>query len=71
MPVCPCCDEAFDDDDEAVFSGDEIFDLLAEAARVSPHARRAYDLLRDANPALMALDQRQRLIAGRMEGVPL
>lgn len=53
---------------DAPDSLDEIADLIAEAARTSRHAARAYELLRDAYPdALATLAGRQRLIAGRME----
>ncbi len=49
---------------------DEIADLMAEAARVSPHAAQAYKLLRETF-SLPALTARQWLIAGRMGGLPL
>lgn len=46
---------------------DEVLDLIAEAARVSPHAARAYELLRDIHPeAVSPLSSRQFLIEGRM-----
>ncbi|TPM39606.1 hypothetical protein [Mesorhizobium sp. B2-3-4] len=45
----------------------EIADLVAEAARTSPHAIRAYGLLFDTYPDLGSLSGRQRLIAGRMQ----
>lgn len=44
----------------------EVLDLIAEAARTSPHARRAYDLLRGEWPEITNLEGRQMLIAGRM-----
>lgn len=47
---------------------DEIADLIAEAARTSRHAARAYQLLRDALPdTLPALPARQSIIADRMK----
>lgn len=45
---------------------EELADLIAEAARVSIHARKAYQILRDEDHTLHALDVRQRIIAGRM-----
>lgn len=49
---------------------DEILDLIAEAARSSPHAARAYDLIRDVDPeGTVSLGARQRLIQGRMKEV--
>lgn len=48
---------------------EEIADLLAEAARISPHAVRAYEILRDQIETLQALHVRQFLIAGRMAEV--
>lgn len=45
---------------------DEILDLIAEAARISPHARRAYNLLRADWPEINTVEARQSLIAGRM-----
>lgn len=45
---------------------DEIADLIAEAARISPHAARAYQLLRSQNERLPTLAARQSLTAGRM-----
>lgn len=46
---------------------DEIFDLVAEAARSSRHAARAYELLRAEWPNdVPALSARQALISGRM-----
>lgn len=56
--------------DDYVFAPDnldEIADLIAEAARTSRHAARAYELLLDAYPEIRELPARQRLIAGRME----
>lgn len=47
----------------------ELVDLIAEAARISPHAKRAYALLREAIPNLETLPARQALIAGRMGDV--
>lgn len=52
-----------DPDDVMVASGEEVFDLIAEAARISPHAARAYQLLREANPAIPTLEERQRRIS--------
>jgi len=46
---------------------DEIADLVAEAARTSRHAARAYGLLLDEYPAINSLAARQMLIAGRMQ----
>ena len=48
---------------------EEIADLIAEAARASRHAMRAYGLLLDAYPDLSQLESRQMLIAGRMAEV--
>lgn len=45
---------------------DEIADLIAEAARTSRHAKRAYGLLLDAYPEIKSLFARQAIIAGRM-----
>lgn len=45
---------------------DEILDLIAEAARISPHAKRAYNLLRNEWPEIANLEGRQMLIDGRM-----
>jgi hypothetical protein len=50
----------------------EIVDLIAEAARTSAHARRAYDLLtREEFGVHDTLAARQRLIRGRMREVML
>lgn len=50
----------------------EIMDLIAEAAKVSPHAAKAYELLRVDDPdGIMSLAARQRLIEARGSGVPL
>lgn len=47
---------------------EEVTDLIAEAARTSPHAARAYNLIYEQNRGLMQpLAQRQALIAGRMK----
>ena len=46
---------------------EEIADLIAEAARTSKHAARAYGLLLDTYPDLNSLAGRQMLIAGRMQ----
>lgn len=49
---------------------DEAMDLIAEAARTSRHAARAYDILRDAfpdEPSRPTLSDRQQIIAGRMK----
>ncbi len=73
MKACPSCGEILpepDPDDVDVISGDEVFDLIAEAARTSPQAARAYHLIHQANPAIMELGQRQRLIEDRMTGIP-
>lgn len=51
---------------EAEEPSDEVLDLIAEAARISPHAKRAYNLLRADWPAINTLEARQSLIAGRM-----
>ncbi len=48
---------------------DEIIDLIAEGARTSPHAARAYELLRDKWRDLPPLRVRQRLIENRMSEV--
>lgn len=48
---------------------DEIVDLIAEAAQVSRHAKRAYELLRENDRELPLLADRQALIAGRMAEV--
>jgi hypothetical protein len=72
--TCPHCSEVLPDvdpDEVEVVSGDEVFDLIAEAARTSPHAARAYRLIRQANPAILPLERRQELIKHRMAGVPL
>lgn len=55
---------------------DEVIDLIAEAARVSRHAVRAYELIREqragrAESALPPLAARQALIFGRMADVPI
>lgn len=67
MAVCPQCGDYYADQDDAeIVSGNEVFDLIAEAAKVSPHAARAYEKLREVNPAIPNLETRQRLIAARM-----
>lgn len=48
---------------------DEMADLIAEAARISPHAVRAYELLLEREEGLPALRVRQAIIAGRMAEV--
>lgn len=58
-------DEAMTEAPEAL---DEIVDLIAEAARTSRHAAKAYDLLRQQYQ-LELLAARQRSIAGRMAEV--
>lgn len=51
---------------------DEVVDLIAEAARTSVHARRAYDLLtREDLGVHDTLAARQNLIKGRMREVAL
>lgn len=50
---------------------DEVLDLIAEAARTSPHAARAYHLIRADRPDLLPLEWRQEIIKHRMAGVPL
>ena len=50
---------------------DEVLDLIAEAARTSPHAARAYRLIRADRPQILPLEGRQDLIKHRMAGVPL
>lgn len=47
---------------------DELVELIAEAARVSPHAAKAYEILRDEH-LLLPLASRQEIIAGRMKEV--
>lgn len=72
--ICPHCSEVLheaDPDEIEIISGDEVFDLIAEAAHVSPHAGRAYKLLRETNPAILPLERRQEIIKHRMAGVPL
>lgn len=59
---------ATDPDDIIVVSGDDVFDLMAEAARISPHAARAYQILREVNPAIPTLEERQRRIATQRTG---
>ncbi|MEP9397955.1 hypothetical protein [Mesorhizobium sp. KR2-14] len=69
--TCPNCSEVLpeaDPDEIEIISGDEVFDLIAEAARVSPHAARAYRLIRESNPAILPLERRQDLIKHRMAG---
>jgi len=51
-----------------VNSCDELLDLLAEAALKEPPAAQAYALLRNANPGILSLETRQRLIANRKTG---
>ncbi len=53
-------------DDRPDINVPEFLDLIAEAARTSRHAGKAYALLRDAIPDLEPLPMRQALIAGRM-----
>ncbi|MCA0276286.1 MAG: hypothetical protein LCH86_09795 [Proteobacteria bacterium] len=48
---------------------DEIADLIAEAARTSPYAVRAYELLREKVETLPMLRIRQAAIDGRMSEV--
>lgn len=53
---------------------DEIVELIAEAARSSPHARKAYELLRekrarDPGRSLPPLARMQEIIADRMSEV--
>ena len=45
---------------------EEVLDLVAEAARTSPHAAKAYKLMQCDPQRDMSLAQRQQLIAGRM-----
>lgn len=52
-----------------VDSLDEILDLIAEAARTSPYAKRAYELLSAKQNEPMTLTARQMLITGRMGDV--
>jgi hypothetical protein len=49
---------------------EEFLDLLAEAARTSPHARKAYELIEREYPSTRPLHMRQRLIETRQSGVP-
>lgn len=44
----------------------EVIELIAEAARASPHAKRAYEMLRECWPHIHRLDVAQLLISGRM-----
>ncbi|GLS29924.1 hypothetical protein SAMN04488498_110192 [Mesorhizobium albiziae] len=69
MAICPHCNEVPDPDDIVAVDGDEVFDLIAEAALTSPPAARAYKLLRDANPAILPLEARQRVIKARHHGL--
>ena len=65
------CENCYSED-VAIDDLPEILDLVAEAARTSPHAKRAYDLLRSAFPDdIEDLSARQFLIEGRMGGLPL
>lgn len=51
---------------------DEVIDLIAEAAKISPHARRAYELIRQDDPRnILPLDRHQSFIANRMAEIPL
>lgn len=71
MPICCECGDEFvdaDPDDVTAVSGDEVFDLIAEAARISPHAAQAYALMRQANPAILTLESRWRVIDSRKQG---
>lgn len=65
MIRCDHCDEYIDVDVQ-IDALDEIADLLAEAARSSPHARKAYSLLRDQYTTLPTIEARQMVVAGRM-----
>lgn len=71
---CSCGEEFVSGDDDEIIAPDslpEILDLIAEAPRTSPHAKRAYELLREAFPEdVPILAQTQRLIEGRMGGLP-
>lgn len=70
MIYCPDCGEEILDIEDFTDIPDEILDLIAEAARTSPHARRAYELLNRSTDT-MPLANRQRMIEGRMGGPPL
>ncbi|MFN3549259.1 MAG: hypothetical protein ACK4U0_17365 [Mesorhizobium sp.] len=54
-----------------MFREEEFLDLIAEAARTSPHAAKAYQLIVDEHPATLPLAKRQRLIDARQSGVPV
>lgn len=58
--------EEYEDRFGSATVSDEILDLIAEAARTSRHATRAYELIYAENSDVHSLDARQRLIAGRM-----
>lgn len=54
------------DEPEAPAGVDEIMDLIAEAARTSRHAKRAYELLYAEWPTTGRIEARWVLMAGRM-----
>lgn len=68
MKHCEECGEelALFDEIDAPETLDEIADLIAEAARTSRHAAKAYSLLREAFTQLPTIEARQTLISGRM-----
>jgi len=71
MITCPACRHVFfdpDADDVMAVSGNDLVDLVAEAARTSPHAAQAYALMRAANPAIPTLEARLRVIDSRNQG---
>lgn len=57
-------EKRFSDPDEG--PDNETIELIAEAARVSPHAKRAYEILRERWPHILRLDVAQLLVSGRM-----
>lgn len=69
MPKCSVCLDYFEErEPDLIASGEEFLDLIAEAAKTSPHAAQAYQLMRAANPAIHSLDARWRLIEARKSG---
>lgn len=71
MTACPFCFEPLppeDPDDALVVSGARLVDLIAEAARQSPQAAEAYALLREVNPSILPLSERQRQLENHTTG---
>lgn len=62
--ICETCGDPIFPEVEEPEKLDEIVDLIAEAAKISPHAAQAYSLLRDEFD-IQSLAARQAIVDAR------